>query len=745
MKQGWTQPELANAVGCATITIKKLESGQRRPSPTMARRIASYLGVADEELESFLRFARQPQSATAPNASGFTAAEATFPASLNSFHGRETELALLQPRLADPETRLLTLLGPPGIGKTRLAIHVARESAQLFDDNIVWVDLAQAMTPSDVEARLNVAFKLPETANSFADSLDQLSTLFAGQRLLLILDNCEQVVAARTLITTLLATVASVTILATSRRPWHIYGEFQYTLTPLALPTEENPTTFKDNATVQLFLARARAVQPSFTLRPELMANIISLLEQTEGLPLLVELAAAQLKYVPLQMLADATPLITKLADVTVTNRPVPDSLTNMIERSISLLRPSQQALFVSLSVFAGGFTLPAALEFGTQEDLTALIDASLIHTGNTNPANYRYQLLNTIRVSASKLLSSTERADSVRETHAHYFCQFAAQAHEAVHSGDVIVWQNRLSVEIDNITAALNWCQEKQAALGLELALHMWNYWYLWGQHRAGANRLLGLLACYPEPDLLRARALRGTGVLLTRMGQYIEARPLFVECLKIATACEAIHAIGTAFMGIADSYKGLGESSAARPHYERAYSAFMQNGSLLGQSWAQAARAENALVLDNDPETAWALMCDCVRVGRLAGDPRHLAWMLGIQADMARDLGHNDLIEPCLYEAQRNFAQVNDQPGQAYIQLRLGGWHLARGQADIAATSLRNSLALARQTFVHSYSAQALALLALIALQQQNTACGVELFAAANTLVPNTVDKLT
>ena len=425
-----TRDELSDRIGCAPITIAKIERDERRPSRQMAELLADVLLPPDGDRERFVQWARgvpanrailelpvgaavrtPDEKQTSSTAQEGEPAQIRFnnlPFSLTSLVGREEDVARVRAILCQADVRLLTLTGPPGIGKTRLAIAVAASAYDDFEHGVCWVPLAPITDPDLVAYVIAQVLNLPESAR--VDRLNTLQNYLRGRRMLLVLDNFEQVMPASDLVSALMASCPSLKVIATSRERLHIYGEHEYPVSPLEVPvqdeerrtiddgrrTVDNPQSAIRNPkskiahvpSVALFVQRAQAVSPSFELTSENARDIAEICRKLDGLPLAIELAAARVRFLSPQALLSR--LDNRLGILTGGARDLPprqQTLRGAIGWSYELLTVSEKALFALLGVFVGGCTLEAIEAIaGSQpgdvdllEGLASLVDKSLV------------------------------------------------------------------------------------------------------------------------------------------------------------------------------------------------------------------------------------------------------------------------------------------------------------------------------------------------------------------------------
>ena len=560
-----TRDELADKIGCAPITIAKIERDERRPSRQMAELLADVLLPPDGDRERFVQWARgvpanrailelpvgavvrTPDEKQAPSAAqGGEPAQVRFnnlPFSLTSLVGREDDVARVRLILRQADVRLLTLTGPPGIGKTRLAIAVAASAYDDFEHGVCWVPLAPITDPDLVAYIIAQVLNLPESAR--VDQLNTLQNYLRGRRMLLVLDNFEQVMAASGLVSALMASCPSLKVIATSRERLHIYGEHEYPVSPLEVPVQDQGRRTKDEGrrtkdgrqseianvpSVALFVQRAQAVSPSFELTSENAPEIAGICRKLDGLPLAIELAAARVRFLSPQALLSR--LDNRLGILTGGARDLPprqQTLRGAIGWSYELLTVSEKALFALLGVFIGGCTLEAIeLIAGSQpgdvdllEGLGSLVDKSLVrqyeieahvpqaqvygttdgeprateitggpvtlkgaglaaHPGAQARHEPRFTMLEMIREYALEQLEKSGNAGQVRERHLEYYTALAQRADGHYYGTEQIEWLDRIEVERDNLRSALRWTLDSGRGVdALRLAVALWTFWY--------------------------------------------------------------------------------------------------------------------------------------------------------------------------------------------------------------------------------------------------------------------------
>lgn len=490
--RGLTQEQLAQKIGCATITLRKIESEQRRPSAQIIERMAEIFNIPQNEKIAFSRFARGVGSApaikseAAPWSASPTTSRSNLPASLTSFIGREQDIASVCEYLVNPDIRIVTLIGPPGIGKTRLCLAAAHETLPDFTDGTFFVALAPLENSSVVAPTILETLNLVES--ELKSPLDRLKDGIGNKDMLLVLDNLEHIIdGSALLVSDLLSACPRLKILTTSREALRVPGEWLYSVPVLNIPQKDQLQSMDMEETsryaaLSLFAERARAVKTDFVLNSENIQAVAAICTQLDGLPLAIELIAARIRLMSPQA------LLAKLNDQFVLSadgmRAVParqKTLHNAISWSYNLLSTDEQNLFARLSVFSGGFTLDAAESMFAQiasdkrvSDLIALLlNKSLLHrVPDVKKSNEpRFGMLVTIQKFALECLQRMMEETNVRNWHIAYFLDLAHQADKKIPGPEQQTWLNYLDYEHNNYRAALEWCIHNQNA---ETALYL-------------------------------------------------------------------------------------------------------------------------------------------------------------------------------------------------------------------------------------------------------------------------------
>jgi predicted ATPase/transcriptional regulator with XRE-family HTH domain len=646
-----TQAELARAVGYSREQIVRLEKNQRVPDRAAVAAVfipALDLNAVPELAQRLLDLASRTRLT-----------RSTLPAQLTSLVGRGADVAKVRAYLLAPDKRLVTLIGPPGIGKTRLSLQVAQELLPDFAGGVFFVPLAPLADFTLAAATVAHTLGFPEVGGVRPE--ERLSAGISQQQMLIVLDNFEHIIDAAPLTVELLRSCPNLKIMVTSRESLRVPGEWLYPVPPLTLPDEAQlkslaDQTAADFSALQLFAERARAVRPDFTLTPENTPSVAAICRRLDGLPLAIELIASRIRLLSPQALsARLTSDFTLHMDGMRGVPPRQKTLQHAIAWSYDRLSQEEQALLARLAVFAGGFTLDAA-QVVTQtphvlNGVTSLSDKSLLVTTIAARGETRFDQLEMIRDFALDRLRERNEEDALRDRHLAFFLELAERADKQMRGPDQVAWGERIESEYDNFRAALGWSVSRcQTGSALRLLGALGWPWEVSGHYREARHWLARIRALpdaghYPGSY---ARALNHVARHSLMQDNASEARVLLDEsrtiALELETEGERI---------LADTLNWLGLT---------------------------------VLFADQDARAAKALFEHSLKLHEKWGDPRGAAlstFHLGI-AEM--DLNDGTAARACLESSLARFRQFGDLFFTARVSIYLGQLCLSQGNYDQA-----------------------------------------------------------
>ena len=717
---GLTQEELAQRAKLSIRAISDLERGVRHAphKDTLALLIeAMALGEGDARLlREAARRAHPPRPAvTRASTVGDPVAPplAGIPVSLTPLIGREREEAAIAHLLSGSDTRLLTLTGTAGIGKTRLAQQVALHMRVTYRDGTVFIPLTTINTHALVLPTIAQALGLREEPGTAVFAL--LRTALAEQDRLLILDNFEHVIEAAPSIVALLAACPNVKVLVTSRAALRVRGEHEFAVPPLDIPDLERLPALGDlaqYASIALFVRRAQAVCPTFALTAELGPVVAAICARLDGLPLAIELAAARIKVVSPQALL--TRLDSSLSLLTRGAVDLPEQQQTMrhaISWSYDLLTEPERRLFRRLAVFVGGWTAEAAdavcAEPGEQgtgilDRLAALVDKSLVVPGEDAGGEPRFRLLELIREYASEQLTAAGEDAALRRRHAEYFLAFAETASVHLSEANQAAWFVRLSEEHANLRSVLTWAADIGAVeLGLRLAVALWWFWQVRNHAQEGRAWLERLLARQGEPESatalrVRAEALRGAGNLAWVQGDFIPAKALLEDGLALHRRAGDVRGQAHTLAALGLVADEQGEWDAATALYEEALTLFRAL-----EDTNQIAKLSNDLAVvayrRQQYDMAVHLCEQSLALHRQTGDKYSIGLVLSNLGETERALGNLARAAELLGQSLAVFEELGDKDGLAFALNNLGDVVYQQGDLRSALGLHRRSLILA------------------------------------------------
>jgi len=727
----FTREELAKQVGCSTIMIYKIEASRRRPSKQIAALLARELKIPPQELDNFIKFARQSD---APNTTSDSTTKGIFP-SITPLIGREAELITLEDMLLVDRKNIITLVGIPGVGKTSLAAQLLRNVEDQFDDESYFVSLVSIHEPDAVAPTIARCLGLQEVAGQ--SHLEQIKRFFTNRVSLLVLDNFEHLLKSKSLITELSEACPRLHIIITTRVALKLPNETVFRVKTLKTPDLKHVVHFTqllDYSSVDLFVHHARAAKPLFALTDENALAVAQICTRLEGIPLAIVLAAARIKMFSPESLY---PHLDKRLSSVTARYGSHETLRDALAWSYDLLSLNEQQLFSKLAVFRHGGTFEAIEKVCRENDedvlgsLETLIDHNLVQETQDEADQTRFYMLETMREYASEKLDqvSAYQVDEIKRAHAEYFLSVAEQAEPRLRTKDQLIWLARLDADQDNFEAALDWSLQADAEINLRLAGALGWFWYIRGRLRRGTYWLkLATQNIQNAPLRFRANAYFYISAIASVTGDSQWGFEASEEAVRLFRILQDDRMVGQALVGHVTSHLSLGlwdkinallsegmelAEKANDKHTLAAYGihiAFIQPDNVI-----RANAIEAQLPIIRETGDLWLLNLSLVELGhtyihlgnyqraeeiirealksiRKISDIRVEGWALGILGEAQFYLGDMAAASQMIIEGLRISRDVSDKEASAIHLTQLAMVFHAAGHSEFAAHLLGN-----------------------------------------------------
>ena len=711
-----TREEFAQRVGCSVSALRKMEMGERRPSAQIAELIANCLDVPPEERSSFLRVARGELSTDSLHLeskqiapSNISPPKINLPIFPTPLIGRERELENLSRLLHEPHCCLLTLVGPGGIGKTRLAIETASRTQDLFSQGVYFVSLASVNAASYIVPMIADTLGFTFQSETRADPKSQLFSYLRKKQVLLLIDNLEQLLSEPGIevLAELLESAPQVKLLATSRESLGLQGEWVFEVHGLPVPENQGTEGFAPGTSVELFLQRARRAHVEFNVTSEDLPAILRICDLVDGMPLAIELAAAWVRTLTCAEIAKE--IDQSLDFLRFSSRDMParhQSMRAVFDHSWKLLTEEEKQVLVRLSVFQGGFRREAAEQVAqaTLVVLATLVAKSFIRRSGAG----RYDLHELIRqFAAEHFLKEPQEYKTTRARHCSYYLTYFGQADERLRSAAQRETLAELTTEIDNFRAAWDWAVTYGEFSLIEQTMRLFAMLYdtrgwlmegldMLGRAISSLETMHGKLPPESTEQIALGHILTARAVLATRLGQQEQAKAMLERSLEILRPLDEPRVLveTITFLGV------VMELTGHYPEASELYREGLEIATAVGDQWF-AALCHLCLYGEGsfrqpmaNPDTVYREVQSVLAEWRLIGDPRLTAIALNNLSLMASRLGHYDEAREALEESVLLNTSIGDRWNLGFAYRGLGLIAQAKGEHTLAMDMFRKSL---------------------------------------------------
>ena len=636
--------------------------------------------------------------------------EPVLPVQMTSMVGRERDVEEIEALLRREDVRLLTLTGPGGIGKSRLAFEVLARAKRSFADGIQFALLAPLHDPKLVPAAIGQALAVREAPDR--STLEVVKELLRDRELLLLLDNFEHLLESATVVSELLLAAPRLKVLATSRAALQLLGEREYVVRPLSVPRDSHMTAAHLTAygAVSLFVNRASVANRAFELTEANADDVVEIVSQLDGLPLAIELAAARSRSLSPQLLLER--LQSRFDVLSRGPRDLPErqqTLRALLDWDYELLKDDERMAFRRLSVFVRGFTLDAAQQVALHERdeleslelVESLLRKSLLRQDEAVQGEPRFAMINTLREYAVEKLEEAHETDDIRRAHALFYAELAEKASERLRGQDQMRWLDALEAERDNMRAALRWSDEvHDVETELRLAAALSTFWEMRGYLTEGQRWLERALANSSDTDdpLLRVRCLDGAGILSRAQGELKRARSLLEEAVRLRDQLRDPVGRATSLRHLGNVMFDIGDLAATKHLYEEALEASRQVGDEAGM----AAILNNLGVLtvfDEDWDRAETLYDESHALYRKRGDQQGVARTLMNLGDVKVEQGDFATALTYLHDSFVLFQELRSRWDIAYLLEGMANMMRAQAKYEDAAKLFGSAESLREQ----------------------------------------------